>query len=121
MGFDYSGGLNMTDFQILLENIASYYGEGSDEWVEIAKYGLSGDNAASIFKQTPGVNYTVSSSGKVLNYSIIKDVETSASESIPTIIDSNLQTGTASRYDLYGQDQPRGLASLLPTDSGQPR
>lgn len=86
----------MTDFQILLKNIASYYGEGSDEWVEIAKYGLSGDNAASIFKQTPGVNYTVSSSGKVLNYSIIKDVETSVSESIPTIIDSNLQTGTAS-------------------------
>ena len=86
----------MTDFQILLENIASYYGEGSDEWVEIAKYGLSGDNAASIFKQTPGITYTVSSSGKVLNYSIIKDVETSASESIPTIIDSNLQTGTAS-------------------------
>ena len=86
----------MTDFQILLKNIASYYGEGSDEWVEIAKYGLSGDNAASIFKQTPGVNYTVSSSGKVLNYSIIKDVETNVSESIPTIIDSNLQTGTAS-------------------------
>lgn len=86
----------MTDFQILLNNIASYYGEGSDEWVEIAKYGLSGDNAAAIFKQTPGVDYTVSSSGKVLNYSIIKDVETSVSESIPTIIDSNLQTGTAS-------------------------
>ena len=86
----------MTDFQILLENIASYYGEGSDEWVEIAKCGLSGDNAASIFKQTPYVDYTVSSSGKVLNYSIIKDVETSVSESIPTIIDSNLQTGTAS-------------------------
>lgn len=86
----------MTDFQILLNNIASYYGEGSDEWVEIAKYGLSGDNAAAIFKQTPGVEYTVSSSGKVLNYSIIKDVETSVSESIPTIIDSNLQTGTAS-------------------------
>lgn len=86
----------MTDFQILLKNIASYYGEGSDQWVEIAKYGLSGDNAASVFKQTPGVEYTVSSSGKVLNYSIIKDVETGVSESIPTIIDSNLQTGTAS-------------------------
>ena len=86
----------MTDFQILLENIASYYGEGSDEWVEIAKYGLSGDNAASILKQTPYVNYTVSSSGKVLNYSIIKDIETGVSESLPSIIDSNLQTGTAS-------------------------
>lgn len=86
----------MTDFQILLKNIASYYGEGSDEWVEIAKYGLSGDNAASILKQTPSVNYTVSSSGNVLNYSIIKDIETGVSESLPSIIDSNLQTGTAS-------------------------
>ena len=86
----------MTDFQILLKNIASYYGEGSDEWVEIAKYGLNGDNAASILKQTPSVNYTVSSSGKIINYSIIKDVETGVSESLPTIIDSNLQTGTAS-------------------------
>ena len=86
----------MTDFQILLRNIASYYGEGSDEWVEIAKYGLSGDNAASIFKQTPGIDYTVSNSGKVLNYSIIKDFKTGGAFEYETIIDSNLQTGTAS-------------------------
>ena len=79
----------------LVEAVKNYYGSGSDQWLEIAKYGISSENASSILKQLPNVETTISNSGKVINYSIIKDVETGVSESLPSIIDSNLQTGTS--------------------------
>lgn len=84
------------DYMTLCDLVKDYYGSGSDEWLEIAKYGISSDKASSILKQVPYVETTVSESGKILNYSIIKDVSTGATETLPTIIDSNLQTGTAS-------------------------
>ena len=83
------------DYYELCDLISRYYGSGSDEWLEIAKYGIGSDKAASILKQVPYVETTVSESGKILNYSIIKDVSTGATETLPTIIDSNLQTGTS--------------------------
>lgn len=89
-------GRGALDYFELCDLIAKYYGSGSDEWLEIAKYGIGSDKAASILKQVPYVETTVSESGKILNYSIIKDVSTGATETLPTIIDSNLQTGTAS-------------------------
>ena len=88
-------GRGALDYFELCDLISQYYGSGSDEWLEIAKYGIGSDKAASILKQVPYVETTVSESGKILNYSIIKDVSTGATESLPTIIDSNLQTGTA--------------------------
>ena len=81
-----------TTYLDLVDAVKNYYGSGSDQWLEIAKYGISSDNASSILKQLPNVETTVSSSGKVINYSIIKDVETGVAESLPTIIDSNIQT-----------------------------
>ena len=89
-------GRGALDYFELCDLISQYYGSGSDEWLEIAKYGIGSDKAASILKQVPYVETTVSKSGKILNYSIIKNVSTSATETLPTIIDSNLQTGTAS-------------------------
>ena len=89
-------GRGALDYCELCYLIEQYYGSGSDEWLEIAKYGIGSDKAASILKQVPYVETTVSESGKILNYSIIKDVNTGAAETLPTIIDSNLQTGTAS-------------------------
>lgn len=83
------------DYYKLCDLISQYYGSGSDEWLEIAKYGIGSDKAASILKQVPYVETTVSESGRILNYSIIKDVSTGATETLPTIIDSNLQTGTS--------------------------
>ena len=85
-----------TTYFDLVDAVKNYYGSGSDQWLEIAKYGISSENASSILKQLPNVETTISNSGKVINYSIIKDVETGVSESLPTIIDSNIQTGTAS-------------------------
>lgn len=89
-------GRGALDYFELCDLISQYYGSGSDEWLEIAKYGIGSDKAASILKQVPYVETTVSESGKILNYSIIKDVSTGSTETLPTIIDSNLQTGTAS-------------------------
>ena len=84
------------DYFDMVESVKNYYGSGSDEWLEIAKYGLSSDKAYSILEQTPNVEITKTINGKVKSYSIIRDIGTNTTETLPTIIDSNLQTGTAS-------------------------
>ena len=40
-----------TEYQKLLDAVENYYGSGSDEWLEIARYGLSADNCTKILKQ----------------------------------------------------------------------
>lgn len=83
------------DYNALLEAIANYYGTGSDQWVEIAKYGMAGEDAYNILRQTPGVNVTVSKSGQVLGYTV--DKLTGINSQTPTsIINSNNQVSVMS-------------------------
>lgn len=84
------------DYFEMVDLVAKYYGEGSDQWYEIAKYGLSSDKAYSILQSTPGVNIVKTSNGKVISYNIIEEFSSYPKGDIPTIIDSNIQTGTAS-------------------------
>lgn len=37
----------MTDYEKLLSAVEQYYGSGSDQWAEIAKYGIASDKADS--------------------------------------------------------------------------
>lgn len=84
------------DYFEMIDLVSKYYGEGSDQWYEIAKYGLSSDKAYSILQSTPGVEIVKSSNGKVISYNIIEEFSSYPKGDIPTIIDSNIQTGTAS-------------------------
>lgn len=84
------------DYFEMVDLVSKYYGEGSDQWYEIAKYGLSSDKAYSILQSTPGVEIVKSSNGKVISYNIIEEFSSYPKGDIPTIIDSNIQTGTAS-------------------------
>lgn len=83
------------DYNALLEAIANYYGTGSDQWVEIAKYGMAGDDAYNILRQTPGVNVTVSKSGQVLGYTVDK-LSGINSQTPTSIINSNNQVSVMS-------------------------
>ena len=80
-----------TAFQELLNAVASYYGSGSDQWVEIARYGLNADNCAEILSQLPNVSTTVSNSGKIMSYTV-DNVASVATQGAASAINSNTQT-----------------------------
>lgn len=60
----------MSNYSDLLNAVEQYYGAGSDEWAEIAKYGISSDKAAQILKQVPGVDIWVNANGSVRSYNL---------------------------------------------------
>ena len=76
--------MNELTYMQLLEGVAEYYGSGSDQWAEIAKYGISTPEAREILKQVPGVNIVTSESGKVLGYDYVKP--------FPNAVDSVTET-----------------------------
>lgn len=82
-----------TPYQQFLNAIEEYYGSGSDQWVEIAKYGTTADNFEKIVNQLPNYRVVKSQSGNVLGYEKINswNVGTDASK-----INSNLQVGNRS-------------------------
>lgn len=57
--------MSKTTYLDFLDGVKSYYGTGSDQWVEIAKYGLKADNAYDILSQVPGVNIIKNANGTV--------------------------------------------------------
>lgn len=57
--------MSKTTYLDFLDGVKAYYGEGSDQWVEIAKYGLKADNAYDILSQIPEVNIIKNSDGTV--------------------------------------------------------
>lgn len=57
--------MSKTTYLDFLDGVKVYYGEGSDQWVEIAKYGLKADNAFDILSQIPEVNVIKNADGTV--------------------------------------------------------
>lgn len=57
--------MSKTTYLDFLDGVKSYYGTGSDQWVEISKYGLKADNAFDILSQVPGVNIIKNANGTV--------------------------------------------------------
>jgi hypothetical protein len=60
------------DFNAVLDAVGSYYGTGSDQWVEFAKYGLQADNLYDTLKHVPGVDIVYTNSGKVVGATVSK-------------------------------------------------
>ena len=57
--------MSKTTYLDFLDGVKSYYGTGSDQWVEIAKYGLKADNALEILSQIPDVEVISNANGTV--------------------------------------------------------
>lgn len=81
----------MSSFLDLMDAVGAYYGTGSDQWNIIAQQGINSPEALQIISQVPGVNVTVSNSGKILGYDFANTFPNSTPAS--SIIDSNTQTG----------------------------
>lgn len=96
-----------TDYMQLLDAVKAYYGAGSDQWVEIARYGPAATDFANIIKQVPGVNVTVAKDGTYLGYSINQQVSTAGSTLTPgQAINSNTIGGTASQANTASVNIP---------------
>ena len=84
----------MTDYQQLMDAVAKYYGAGSDEWVEIAKYGVSSENAESILSQVPGVNIVKNANGTIRSYNltatenVVSSAEQAVNSNVPAVVKS---------------------------------
>lgn len=57
--------MSKTTYLDFLDGVKAYYGTGSDQWAEIAKYGLKADNAIDILSQIPEVNVIKNANGTV--------------------------------------------------------
>lgn len=82
-----------TEYQQLLQAIESYYGAGSDQWMQVAQYGTNAPDFIKITKQLPNYNTVVSPSGRVLGYERFDSINTS---SVASQINSNVQSGAYS-------------------------
>ena len=57
--------MSKTTYLDFLDGVKAYYGTGSDQWAEIAKFGLKADNALDILSQIPEVNVIKNANGTV--------------------------------------------------------
>lgn len=84
----------MTSYQQLLDAVEKYYGSGSDQWAEIAKYGIGSEDAESILSQVPGVNIVKNSNGKIRSYNfsatenILSSTEQAVNSNAPAVLKS---------------------------------
>lgn len=84
----------MTEYQQLLDAVEKYYGSGSDQWAEIAKYGIASDKAESILSQVPGVNIVTNSNGTIRSYNltaaenVVSSAEQAVNSNVPAVVKS---------------------------------
>lgn len=83
-----------TQYEQLLQAVEQYYGSGSDQWAEIAKYGIASDKAEQILRQVPGVNIVKNANGSVRSYNfkatenIASGAEQAVNSNTPAVIKS---------------------------------
>lgn len=83
----------INDYQDVLGAVENYYGAGSDQWVEFAKYGINADNLEQTLSQIPGVNVYKNNAGKITGYAYENPFATSTG-GVAGEINSNLQVPT---------------------------
>lgn len=76
-----------TPYQELVDAIANYYGSGSDQWLQVAKYGTTADDFIDIVNQLPNYQIVTNKAGDVIGYQKI-DALTSVNSA--SVVDSNV-------------------------------
>ena len=77
----------VSEFEKLMDGISKVYGEGSDQWEQIAKYGITAPDAEKILNQVPYCSIVKNQKGQILSYNIT-ETENVISEA-EAIINSN--------------------------------
>lgn len=76
-----------TPYQELVDAIANYYGSGSDQWLQVAKYGTSADDFIDIVNQLPNYQVITNKAGDVISY---QKIDALSSSNIAGAVDSNV-------------------------------
>ena len=76
-----------TPYQELLDAISNYYGSGSDQWLQVAKYGTTADDFIDIVNQLPDYQIISNKAGDIIGYQKIGSLPSSNPS---TIINSNV-------------------------------
>lgn len=84
----------MSTYYDILDAVAKYYGRGSDQWVEIAKKGISAENAEAILKQVPNVEIIKNADGSIRSWAYNSTGYASGSTNIGSVGNSNSLGGT---------------------------
>lgn len=83
-----------SDYYDMLNAIEKYYGSGSDQWAEIAKYGIASEHAEQILRQVPGVTIIKNANGTIRSYNfnacenIVSNAEHAVNSNVPAVIKS---------------------------------
>ena len=78
-----------TPYQELIQAIADYYGSGSDQWLEVAKYGVKADDFIDIVNQLPNYEVVTNKAGDIIGYQKIDSLTLSNPASA---VNSNVTT-----------------------------
>ena len=103
-----------TTYLDFIDGVKAYYGSGSDQWAEIAKYGLKADNALNILKQVPDVEIIKNANGTVrgITYKGFTSMggysggDTDKLNQILNGINSNISGGTANPSKSFNMKIP---------------
>ena len=84
----------MTPYQELMDAVTQYYGAGSDEWLEIAKYGVSAPHLEEILSNVPGVSIVKNLNGSIrsFNFAATENITPSAETAVNSNLPPVLQT-----------------------------
>lgn len=86
-----------TEYQKLLDAVASYYGAGSDQWLTIAtSSNIKSTEWAEILSNTPDVSVTYNKAGEIVSYTV-KDSYGTATDAATAVINSNEQAATLAK------------------------
>ena len=100
-----------TTYLDFIDGVKSYYGSGSDQWAEIAKYGLNADNAVNILQQVPDVEIIKNANGTVRGitykgFTTMGGGNTDKLNQIINGINSNTMGGTANPSKSFNMKIP---------------
>ena len=100
-----------TTYLDFIDGVKSYYGSGSDQWAEIAKYGLNADNAVNILQQVPDVEIIKNANGSVRGitykgFTTMGGGNTDKLNQIINGINSNTMGGTANPSKSFNMKIP---------------
>lgn len=94
-----------TTYQEVIDAVGRYYGTGSDQWAQIAQYGIAAHDAESILSQVPNVDIIKNNAGQITGYAYNAPA-TLNTGGVAADINSNIGLGTQANGNTFSMSVP---------------
>lgn len=94
-----------TTYQEVVDAVGRYYGTGSDQWAQIAQYGIAAHDAESILSQVPDVEIIKNNAGQIMGYTYNAPA-TLNTGSVASELNSNVGLGTQANGNTFTTSIP---------------